>query len=498
MEVFMHKINKIGIYLRKSRDEENLGEDILEKHKNTLVTIAEKNNWQYKIYQEIGSADNISDRPIVQELLDDVSNELYDAVLVIHSDRLSRGDGADTALIVKVFKNSETLIMTPDKTFDLTNENDDFYYDFESFMARSEYRMIKRRFREGKKSSARSGRWANGTPPLPYIYSSEKKILIVDEGKRHIYEMIKDMFLNKNMGTTTIKQELNRLGIPSPRNKVWYEKTVYNLLIDETHLGNIIFGKTKGNYYKGEKVKLLPKDKWIIKENCHEAVKTEEEHKHIYQRLMNIKKTPHKSRNGQFALTSLVFCGICGRRMHFSKRKRKNDYSIHLRCPGYTPTGERCLNIGGKESDVLAQIKEIITNKQPDYEYQINNDTVNFNEQLLEQKQKILLQSESALNKIMNAYENGIYNDEEFIKRKSKKQSEINDLKLEIKELKSNQLLIVDVGEIIKAKEFIEKTWDDLQPKAMNTAFRELFKKIIYRRDSIEELPSVECIWWTD
>ena len=494
----MYQVNNIAIYLRKSRDEENLGEDILEKHRNTLITIAEKNNWEYKIYQEIGSADNISDRPIIQELLDDVSDELYDAVLVIHSDRLSRGDGADTALIVKVFKNSETLIMTPDKTFDLTNENDDFYYDFESFMARSEYRMIKRRFREGKKSSARSGRWANGTPPLPYIYSPEKKLLIVDENKRYIYEMIKDMFLNKNMGTTSIKQELNRLGIPSPRNKIWYEKTVYNLLIDETHLGNIIFGKTKGNYYKGEKIKILPKENWIIKENCHEAVKTKEEHKQIYQRLASIKKTPHKSRSGQFALTSLVFCGICGRRMHFSRSKRKNGYVVHLRCPGYNPTGERCLTIGGKESDVLAKIKEIIVSKKPDKEYQKQNNTVNFNEQLLDQKQKALSQSESALDKIMSAYENGIYSDEDFIQRKSKKQSEINRLKLEINELKNNKLLIVDVGEIMKTKEIVEKTWDSLPSNIMNTAIKKLFKKIIYRRDSIEELPSVKCIWWTD
>ena len=50
-------------------------------------------------------------------------------------DRLGRGDMEDQGLILKTFKNANTLIVTPRKIYDLNDEFDEEYTEFEAFMA---------------------------------------------------------------------------------------------------------------------------------------------------------------------------------------------------------------------------------------------------------------------------------------------------------------------------------------------------------------------------
>jgi hypothetical protein len=67
-------ISDVAIYLHKSRGEE---EDLV-KHETELVELAELNDWKYTRYKEVSSAKNIEYRPIMEELIKDISNDLYD------------------------------------------------------------------------------------------------------------------------------------------------------------------------------------------------------------------------------------------------------------------------------------------------------------------------------------------------------------------------------------------------------------------------------------
>lgn len=142
-------IEIVAIYLRKSRENEE--DDVLIKHRMELVSLAEKFNWKYVIYPEVVSGDTISSRPEMQKLLRDMQEDLYDAVLVVDIDRLGRGEHEDQGLIKKTFTKTNTFIITPNKLYNLNEEADEDYYDMQAFMARQEYKMIKRRFRRGKK-----------------------------------------------------------------------------------------------------------------------------------------------------------------------------------------------------------------------------------------------------------------------------------------------------------------------------------------------------------
>ena len=107
----------IALYLRKSREEEiETREETLARHERILEDYCTKNNLTIiKKYKEVVSGESIENRPQMQQLLQDVQAGLYDGVVVVELERLSRGNQIDQAEILEVFKKSKT------KSFIVTN-----------------------------------------------------------------------------------------------------------------------------------------------------------------------------------------------------------------------------------------------------------------------------------------------------------------------------------------------------------------------------------------
>ena len=116
------------IYLRKSRkgdDQNETPAETLRRHREQLLALAEKMELcVINIKEEIMSGDSIASRPAMQELLEEVEEGKYDAVLVMDIDRLGRGSMIDQGVISRTFRESETLVITPDKTYDLSDDLD--------------------------------------------------------------------------------------------------------------------------------------------------------------------------------------------------------------------------------------------------------------------------------------------------------------------------------------------------------------------------------------
>ena len=90
-------------------------------------------------------------------LLNDVSQKLYDAVLVVDLDRLSRGDLEEMGRIGRIFKDSKTIVLTPTKTYDFNDEEQALINNFEMVFANHEFRMIKKRMLRGKLQGTKAG-----------------------------------------------------------------------------------------------------------------------------------------------------------------------------------------------------------------------------------------------------------------------------------------------------------------------------------------------------
>lgn len=161
------------IYLRKSRadmEAEAHGEgETLARHEKLLLDVARRGKYDVtQIYREVVSGETIAARPVVQRLLQEVEQGLWEGVLVVGVERLARGDTIDQGIMAQTFKYSGTQIITPLKVYDPNNEFDEEYFEFGLFMSRREYKTINRRLQRGRLSSAKEGKWVSGIAPYGY------------------------------------------------------------------------------------------------------------------------------------------------------------------------------------------------------------------------------------------------------------------------------------------------------------------------------------------
>ena len=161
------------IYLRKSRadlEAEAHGEgETLSRHKTALLALAKRLNLTVsEIYQEVVSGETIAARPMMQQLLQEVSEGKWTGVIVMEVERLARGDTMDQGLVSQTFKYSGTKIITPLKIYDPANEFDEEYFEFGLFMSRREYVTTNRRLQRGRQASAREGKFVGSVAPFGY------------------------------------------------------------------------------------------------------------------------------------------------------------------------------------------------------------------------------------------------------------------------------------------------------------------------------------------
>ena len=199
-----------AIYLRKSRKDaeaEVHGEgETLARHKRILLDYAEKHKLQIsEIYEEIVSGESIAARPQMQRLLSNVEQGLYSGVLVIEVERLARGDTIDQGIVAQTFKFSDTMIITPTKTYDPNNEFDEEYFEFGLFMSRREYKTINRRLQRGRASAAKEGKYIASIAPYGYekvkIPNDKGYTLKIIPEQAEVIKNIFDWYINGFDGT---------------------------------------------------------------------------------------------------------------------------------------------------------------------------------------------------------------------------------------------------------------------------------------------------------
>lgn len=490
-------IRYVAIYIRKSRAESM--ED-LEKHRMVLIDLCKRNNFKYVEYMEVGTSDSIDLRPKISKLLKEVEEGVYDAVCVVEYDRLGRGDLGEQDRLKKAFQKSDTLIITPDKIYDLNDDIDDTYADLKGFFARQEYKMITKRLRQGKKIGARRGQWTNGIPPFPYVYQHYKnnfnpKGIVVDDERYEIYRNIIDEAL-KGIPPQKIAEDLNRKGIMTVKSKYWSGVTIQRLLIDETHLGKIISNKTQGDGHKQKRpnakaMKVLPKSEWVVVENCHQPTKTQEEHDRIMQLIGSRKLISTKARHQTYAFSGLIKCKNCG---HSHTFYIKRDDVFMKPCWYINPMGEKCRNEGIKvsviEDKVLAEIKKykdaFIANVT-----ETEVDTLGSIYEMIAESEANLQKHKRALEVVNDAYEYGDYSRSEWLRRKKKWEDEIFNTSNTLYELQKQVKSTVQITNADREKtlaaffDCITKITDNV---ARNDLYRTIIERIVWQKngDDIE------------
>jgi len=208
---------RYAIYLRKSRADDTSEplEVTLQRHRQMLEKYMQQHDIAVQdedVFEEVVSGDSLYARPQMLRLLEVVEAGTYTGVLCVDIQRLGRGSMQDQGMILDAFKWSDTKIITPTRTYDLSNDMDETYTEFESFMGRQEYKMIKKRLRRGLNATIENGGYIANAP---YGYDKTKigktPSLKINEAEAKFIHMIFDLY-QSGMGTATIATTIDRLG----------------------------------------------------------------------------------------------------------------------------------------------------------------------------------------------------------------------------------------------------------------------------------------------
>jgi DNA invertase Pin-like site-specific DNA recombinase len=447
------------IYLRKSRadsEAEARGEgETLARHEAALLDLARKRGIAVtKIYREIVSADTIENRPEMRRLLDEVENGMWDGVLVMDIDRLARGRTVDQGIVAEAFKNSDTFIVTPSKTYDPNNEFDEEFFEFGLFMARREYQMIKRRLQRGKTASAKEGKWLVNAP---YGYRKVKlknekgHTLEPEPEKAKIISMIFDWYVNgiewetgeiRRLGIDKIATRLNRMHVPPARLRHWTKATLRDMLINPVYAGKVRWGyrKAQKKILNGKTVVSHPCEHGgdcIIADGRHPAIVPIEVFEKAQEYLKNEPPMPLRYKlEVRNPLAGIIRCAKCGRSIILRVASRGRP--SYLVCRTRT-----CKNISARFDLVEARVLYSLRQWLGEHEIELSegNKNANADADAYADTQKRLDAELAALRKQLDKahdlLEQGVYDRETFMARSRTLSERIDRAQTDIKQIQS-------------------------------------------------------------
>ena len=249
------KPDEILEYLRKSRsDDPTLSvEEVLEKHERLLNEWVDRNLDApippENIYREVVSGETINSRPEFKKLLKRMESTQIKAVLIVECQRLGRPDLEEIGKLSKLFRYSETVIITPQRMFDLRDEWDREQFERELMRGNDYLEYTKKILTRGKQISLQSGNYINGVTPYGYerAWVTEGKrqcpTLAIVEEEAKIVRMIFDWYVNEELGATKICQRLNTMGVKAKKGGLWKKSSVVNILKNEHYIGKVVIRK---------------------------------------------------------------------------------------------------------------------------------------------------------------------------------------------------------------------------------------------------------------
>lgn len=489
---------KYLVYLRKSRSdgEHETVEDVLAKHENIIQEYAVKTFGtpipENCIFREVVSGETIQDRPAVKTLLDIIQNEPIKGVLTIEPQRLSRGDLSDCGTIIRAFRYTDTLVITPTKTYDLTDKFDRKFFEMELMRGNDYLEYIKEIMMRGRIASVNQGNFIGSIPPYGYDkVKVDKSYTLVPNSESDTLRMIFELFVNENLGTTIIANRLNELGIKPRKSPYWTAASIRDMLQNPVYIGKIRWNrrKTVKKYENGDITASRPKSK---SEDCmlvngkHEPIISE---KLFQEAQKHFGHTPRLKASTEIInpFAGLIRCQ-CGTAM--VQQAQRKGIKIRIHCPHQKYCGNKSAAFSDLEQVVVEALNGIIAN----FKLKLNDTKTEYdlNSEITNKLKKELNALDTQQNKLYDLLEQGIYTSSVFVmrnealaeKRKTIESALAEASKLSRKNINYQEMII----SLTEAVRIIEDS--DIQPKEKNNFLRSVIKEITYTRQKDESIPN--------
>ncbi|MFK4167200.1 recombinase family protein [Paenibacillus lautus] len=476
-------MERVAMYLRKSRadlEAEARGEgETLARHKKSLMRTAKSMGLNIiKIREEIVSGEKLTKRPEMIQLLNEVERGDYDAVLVIDVDRLGRGNMQEQGLILETFRESNTKIITPRKTYDLNDEFDEEYSEFEAFMARKELKIITRRLQGGRVRSVEEGNYIATRPPYGWDIKKEGKsrYLIPHPEQFKVMNMIFIWYTSEDVdiGTGKISNRLDEMGLKSYSGLNWDASSVLAILKNPANAG----------FVKWKKKLVLGKHDQFVTDEMRERFRRAQE------KLKGRYHVPYQIVNGiTNPLAGIMKCAKCGRSLVL---RPYTDQPGHIMCYNRKDCNNRSSRFDYVEAAIIDGLKQWLKSYKTEWEKHKRSEDSGSEVELKQMAVKSLEKEFAELvkqrDRLHDFLERGIYDEDTYLERSQSLAARMEETRLAIeraeKDLQSEKKRKNAQNNIIPqvqhALKLYERTKD---PAKKNTLLKSILVSVEYRKE---------------
>lgn len=359
------QVYKAALYLRLSKDDEGVGESSsITTQRSILREYAAKHGFAIEDeYTDDGYSGTNYDRPEFKRMIADIESGKINCVITKDLSRLGRNSARTTDLLDEYFpKHRVRYISVIDgyDSFNLTSGTA-MTASFMTVMNEMYARDTSNKIRSAFNAKMEKGEYISSFAPYGYkkdVENGNKNRLVIDYKVAHI---IREIFTMAADGTAPreIAKHLNDKGVATPAvyrcmtrpylnldnyssRKEWTSSMICKMLRNEVYLGKTLQGKTGKISFKSKVVQTRPREEWIVVENTHEPLISEEIFKLVRSRCVSRRSVPTKGFKNVFS--GIAKCADCGRNISLAPTKKKGA-TYNLCCGGYkTYNSKECSN----------------------------------------------------------------------------------------------------------------------------------------------------------
>jgi DNA invertase Pin-like site-specific DNA recombinase len=346
--------DRIGIYVRESRDDYGEKHETIETQRELLVDYACRHGLGQvcSIYEDDNVSGSGFERAGIERLREDVLTGRIDLLLVKDLSRLGRNN-AKTLQFLDFLEEYGVRVLSSDGRYD-SRLGDDLV-GIETWANERYVRDISRKIRSSLRFKIQRGEYV-GHAPFGYRKLEGKgNRLFIDDFQAETVRSIYRLYLS-GLGYAAIAARLNEDGHPSPGGGSWNKIAVRRILVSSVYIGDTVQGVSERVSFKSKKTRRLPREAWVVTEDTHEAIVPEE----VFQEVQKKREgrgnggrsggTPHKEVIHVFR--GLIRCGDCGSALY----ARKAAGGIAYVCGNYCRYGKKACTSHFIYEDEIATI----------------------------------------------------------------------------------------------------------------------------------------------
>lgn len=336
---------KAALYRRLSVDDGNFGGSVsIETQKILLEQYCKDHKiTDYKFYCDDGCSGTNFDRPSFKKMLSDIDEGKINLVIVKDLSRFGR-NYVEAGMYVQRFTDSNIRFIAADDNYDSLVNSDDLLFPIKNVVNEMYARDVSKKTKAAKKAKARDGQFIGSKAPFGYkIDPNDRHHLIVDEPAAQVvkrifrlasegvgYNKMAKIFREEKVLTPIAYFNLNNPDYFKSdywrKEFDWHVTSIRAILNNEVYLGKLVYGKQRNKSMKSKEKVRNPKEDWIVVENCHEPIITQELWDTVHK-ILNAKHRPAKAGEVQM-FAGLLYCSDCGHCLTYSQKQRK-DGSYH-------------------------------------------------------------------------------------------------------------------------------------------------------------------------